>query len=963
MFVSQQAKRCIFYDASFRLRWRIFVFREEYKMKKLILSALSLTFILSAAFFASGCGKKDNHTHSFTQEIAEDKYLASEATCTEKARYYYSCNCGKAGKETFGYGSPLGHKLNNDNVCSFCGKSASEGLFFSLQGNEYTLIDIGTCEDTDIIIPKTYNGCPVSAIGDRAFSDCSLLTKVTIPDSITSIGNAAFYRCGKLASIILPNSLKSIGEQAFEQCSSLIDITIPDGITSIGDNAFSLCSELTSVIWNAKNCTNISYDIYRPIFSNCLNLTNITIGDNVKAVSYRMFNGCSGLINISVGGGNRHFTSIDGNLFNKDSTRLLQYAKGKADVSYTIPDCVTTIGDYAFSGCDLRRIIIPNGITSIGDYAFSNCGTLKIIVWKAENCTNVNSPIFTNCSSLTEVTIADGVKVIPPYAFCGCSNLTSIIIPNSVITIGTSAFNGCENLQYNKYGNAFYLGNADNPYVALIKANSENITSCTIHEGTKTIACFAFRGCYSLTNITIPDGVTSIGNCAFENCGTLTSISIPDGVTSIGDSVFENCSSLTSITIPDSVTSIGNSAFKHCGKLASIAIPDGVTSIGDYAFNGCSSLTSIAIPDSVTSIGDWAFSDCGRLTSISIPDSVTSIGDSAFALCSKLTSITVDNDNKYFSSINGNLYNKDKTKLLQYAIGKIDTSFTIPNGVTSIGDFAFSACFSLTKVIISDNVTSIGDSAFEFCGELTSISIPDSITSIGDKAFNGCDNLQYNEYDNAFYLGNDTNQYAVIMKSKSMRITSCNINDNCKVIYYESFLSCRLTNIIIPDSVTSIGSEAFSNCDSLTSITIGNSVTSIGDSAFEFCGELTSITIGNCVTSIGYSAFRDCSGLTSITIPDSVTSIGSFAFSGCSGLTNITIPNSITSIDMWVFNGCNKLKTVFFKGTAEEWVKILIKGSSNNLRNATRYFYSENKPTDDGNYWHYDTDGVTPVIW
>lgn len=253
-------------------------------MKKLILSALSLTFILSAAFFASGCSKKDNHTHSFTQEIAEDKYLASEATCTEKARYYYSCNCGKAGKETFGYGSPLGHKLNNDNVCSFCGKSASEGLFFSLQGNEYTLIDIGTCEDTDIIIPKTYNGCPVSAIGDKAFANCSSLTRVTIPDSIisvgfatfsgcsnlknvtlpdsvtsigdwafsdcgrltsisipdsvTSIGNAAFYKCSELASIILPNSLKSIGEQAFEQCSSLIDITIPDGVTSIGDNAF-----------------------------------------------------------------------------------------------------------------------------------------------------------------------------------------------------------------------------------------------------------------------------------------------------------------------------------------------------------------------------------------------------------------------------------------------------------------------------------------------------------------------------------------------------------------------------------------------------------------------------------------------------------------------------------------------------------------------------------------------------
>lgn len=275
-------------------------------MKKLILSALSLTFILSAAFFASGCGKKDNHTHSFTQEIAEDKYLASNATCTEEARYYYSCNCGKAGKETFGYGSPLEHKLNNDNVCSFCGKSASEGLFFSLQGNEYTLIDIGTCEDTDIIIPKTYNGYPVSAIGDRAFSDCSLLTKVTIPDSITSIGNAAFYRCSGLASIILPNNLKSIGDYAFNECSKLRIIIIPNSITSIGDYAFGYCNSLTSVIWNAENCTNIGLDYrYNSIFLNCLNLTNITIGDNVKAVSYRMFNGCSGLINISVGDGNR----------------------------------------------------------------------------------------------------------------------------------------------------------------------------------------------------------------------------------------------------------------------------------------------------------------------------------------------------------------------------------------------------------------------------------------------------------------------------------------------------------------------------------------------------------------------------------------------------------------------------------------------------------------------------------
>lgn len=261
-------------------------------MKKLIFSALSLTFILSAAFFASGCGKKDNHTHSFTQEIAEDKYLASEATCTEKARYYYSCNCGKAGKETFGYGSPLGHKLNNDNVCSFCGKSASEGLFFSLQGNEYTLIDIGTCEDTDIIIPKTYNGYPVSAIGDRAFADCSTLTRVTIPDSVLYIGNFAFKDCDWLTSITIPYSVQHIGYGVFNNCNNLTHLT-----------------------WNAKSAYIDRPSLYPPFYG-CSNLTDVIFGNGVEYIHQMMFDNCTTLKNI------------------------------------TIPDSMSMIGSYAFSSCN-----------------------------------------------------------------------------------------------------------------------------------------------------------------------------------------------------------------------------------------------------------------------------------------------------------------------------------------------------------------------------------------------------------------------------------------------------------------------------------------------------------------------------------------------------------------------------------------------------------------------------------
>ena len=337
-----------------------------------------------------------------------------------------------------------------------------------------------------------------------------------------------------------------------------------------------------------------------------------------------------------------------------------------------------------------------------------------------------------------------------------------------------------------------------------------------------------------------------------------------------------------------------------------------VISIGSSAFCDYSSLTSITIPDGVTYISNSAFSGCSSLTSIIIPDGVTSIGYSAFSGCSSLTSVI------------------------------------IPDGVTSIDSYAFKGCSSLTSIIIPDGVTSIGSFAFEGCSSLTSITIPDGVTSIGSYVFSGCDFLVYNEYDNAYYLGNDTNKYFVLIKAKTTSIVSCNINDSCKIIY----------------------SSAFAYCSSLASITIPNSVTSIGSSAFEGCSRLTSITIPDGVTSIGDDAFSGCSSLTNITIPGGVTSIGSFAFAYCSSLTNVTIGNSVTSIGSYAFYDCSGLKTVFYKGTAAQWGKISINSYNGYLTSADRYYYSESEPAlssdgtaYDGNYWHYDTDGKTPVIW
>ena len=565
------------------------------------------------------------------------------------------------------------------------------------------------------------------------------------------------------------------------------------------------------------------------------------------------------------------------------------------DFQYTDNGTEITIDYYFGSGDEFGAVVIPDSIdrkpvTRIGDYSF-----------RGRN-------------EVTSVLIPGSVTSIGDHAFENCDGLTGMTIPGSVTSIGEGAFLYCPGL-----------------------------TSVTIPASVSHIAKATFAYCDQLSNVTLSSGVTSIENGAFEFCTGLANITLPDSLASIGVRAFLRCTGLTSISVdaanPDFSSAGGvlfnkdQSALIICpaGLRGSYAIPDGVTVIGESAFFDCDGLTSVMIPVSVTSLGEGAFSSCDGLTHVSIPAGVTSIGTWAFANCSGLISIAVEADNPNFGSVDGVLFNRPKSLLIQCPAG-IGGDYVIPNSVTHIGDGAFSGCgrplgsedpVGLTSITIPESVTSIGKSAFSRCNRLTSITIPLGVTHIEDWTFNECSGLtDLTIPDGVTGIGEGAFSGCGMPWNPELPggLASITLPNTVTSIGNRAFYNCnRLKSINIPDGVTRIGDYTFAGCTSLTSMTIPFGVTSIGERAFscdifglwsESPVGLTDITIPDTVITIGNGAFSGCNRLSAVTIPDSVISMGTYAFGLCSGLTSVTISVSLTSISERLFSECTALENV-----------------------------------------------------
>ena len=547
----------------------------------------------------------------------------------------------------------------------------------------------------------------VTSLGAGAFSGCSGLTRLVMSDGMETIGNSAFSGCmGLEGQLIIPNTVTSIGDNAFYGCTSITDLTIGTGVTTIGDYAFWNCPSLTTVHFNAVNCTEmhtyVSGGYYYSVFnSGILNsgssaIENLTIGNGVNRIPNYAF---------------RNSQNISGNLVLPNGLISIGqqsfYNCNSLTGSLTMHNLVTSIGSDAFNGCSgfTDTLKLSNQLGSIGSGAFSGCSGLTGPVVIPNSVTTLGDNSFYGCTGITELTIGTGVTSIGDYSFWNCPSLTKV---------NYNAVNCTEMQTYVSGGYYYSVFNSGTQ-----NSGSSAIISLTIGNGVNRIPNYAFRNSTNLSGaLTIPNNVSYIGKSAFYNCGNLVgTLTIPNMVTSIGDNAFDGCCGFTeTLTLSNQLTTIGQSAFNGCSGLTGhLVIPNSVTSLGDYSFYGCTGISELTIGESVSSIGDYSFWNCPSLATV------------------HFNAMNCGEMQTYISG--GYYYSVFNSGTLASGVPSIMT-LTLGTGVNKIPNYAFKNCSSLLGVSFPQALATIGTSAFQGCMHLSSLTLlPTTPPSVGNNAF------------------------------------------------------------------------------------------------------------------------------------------------------------------------------------------------------------------------------------
>ena len=855
--------------------------------------------------------------------------------------------------------------------------SFDNAFYIGTEANPY--LYLMKAASTDITSCQIHPDCKY--INGYAFEDCDKLTEISIPNTITYIGNYAFSGCSSLASLTLSSNVTTIGQYAYDGCSSLTTVTVPRSVTSIGSSAFGGCSALESITLPFVGSAAItSIDVDRYPFGYIFGTTSFEGAVETKQYYKKAGEGSSRSVVYYIPSSLKTVT-IDVAAANDVAIMENAFINCTELTSVSLNQ-VTSIEKYAFEGCtSLTTITVPQSVTSIARGAFRGCMALETMTLPFPGTQKYTPDMVETELSENNGALANGNTGLECGFLFGTIFQSGNWDPDKLpSTLRTVTFTNCEYLPYNTFHhNANY--------------SDWNITSVTLPNNLTSIGEKAFCNCPGLTSVTIPNNVTTVGENAYEGCASITSITtgctvdlsatkltfskdgfnyrvlnkstveltgssnttgtvtIPATVTcgntftviSIAEYAFgSGFSNVNLISVPETVSTIGYHAFSNVpllfytgtaegspwGALALCHVIDGdfvysdgeKTQLVGYLGTG----GDVVVPSTVTEIHPATFKNCVGLTSVKIPSSVTSISGSAFSGCTNLTKVTLNNNaiasKTYTSSSNiktifGSqveeyVLGEDVTSIGDYAFYGCTslTSITIPEIVTSIGEHAFWGCTGLISITIPEDVISIGESAFNGCTGLTSVTIPKNVTSIGAYAFSNCSNAQEFVFEGetpptfgGSYLFEDSTCPIYVPNASAVTAYKAAVG---------SRYASRVT--IMPVTIIVDGIKYDLQNDGTFAVVANNySDEIIIPSSIDYNGVATA------VTSIAANAFENCVGLTAVTIPSSVTSIESDAFIGCTNLTKVTLNSN--AIASKTYTSSSNLTTIF-GSQVEEYV-------------------------------------------